>query len=98
MARKVTRTVVTPVIRYKQNGEPRYLLHSTASSGVMDLVKPLADAESIEAGYMPLLYSMDEKEFLAEADMETVIAKATLYPTASECPASAERKKSNEDK
>lgn len=97
MARKVTRTVVTPVIRYKQNGEPRYLLHSTASSGVMDLVKPLADAESIEAGYMPLLYTMDEKSFLEHAVVETDVAKVAIYPTAAECPASAERKKGNED-
>lgn len=90
--RKVTRTVVKGVIRYKVNGEQKVMVVENVASDTVDLVMQIADNDSIELGYAPVLYSMSEVDFMEKASTSTNLATCHLYSDKESCPKTADRK------
>lgn len=90
--RKVTRTVVKGIIRYKVNGEQKMVVAENVSRDTVDLVMQIADSDTIEIGYSPVLYSMSEVDFMEKANISTNLATCHLYSDKESCPKTADRK------
>lgn len=95
--RKVTRTVVKAIIRYKVSGEQKVMIVDDIGKGTLDLVGSVADNGTIEFGYAPLLYSMPEDVFMEKACMPTDPAACRLYSSKDDCPKTADRKVGGSD-
>lgn len=91
--KKVTRTIPTLVVRYKNaSGETNVkLCESLEPTLVSELVT--TGAQEIEMGYAPLLYSLNEKDYIEAAECLTDVETVKLYKEKKDCPTTSDRKK-----
>lgn len=89
--KKITRTIPTLIIRYtdKDNQHQVKPCVSLEPMVVTELVS--SGATNVEVGYAPVLFSMDEDVYIANAQNLTNMNEVTLYKEKKDCPKRATR-------